>query len=249
MRILKETRYEYLNSNYMRENRRGKTLLLVGIPVSILGFCLAIFTTNPSGIGWLALFLGLILSGWGAKYLASSRSYQSGIEGEKAVVEALQELDDSYYLINDIMAGRRGGNIDHVLVSPKGVFVIETKNYTGDVRCEGDCWSKEGKYRPYEIRSVSKQARNNAAYLGDLIRRKVKPGIFVRAICVFTDPGMGLQLHRPTVEVLRIAELAKFIMEAPPLTTLTDSEIQMVAKCIIKEHYKYSSEGQNTKES
>jgi hypothetical protein len=236
VRILKDTKYSYLYSNYKRKNKRGRILLLAGIGLSILGSCLATLTVNPSGIGWWLLFLGLLCGSWGGQELASSLNYMAGIEGERAVVEALQELDDSYCLINDIMAGRGRGNIDHILLGPKGIFVIETKNYSGDVRCDGNRWRKKGKRRLYDIPSVSNQAKNNAKYLSDLIRKKTNLGIFIDPICVFTNPYVELKLHRPAVTVLRLTQLAEFIRQVSPMTTLTDSEIQAISRCILGKH-------------
>jgi hypothetical protein len=240
MKVLRESEYTYLQTNYRRNKNLGMILSLIGIPPIVLGF----YFTN-----WIALFLGLLLAFIGVKYLDSSRNYRVGIKGEKAVVEALQVLDDSYSIINDFKLGEKSGNIDHILICSKGVFVIETKNYSGDIRCYGDKWSKKVRGRLYDTKSVSNQAKDNAWHLRNLIRETTNLGIFVKPICVFADPGVKLQLYSPTVAVLRIAELAKFIMEAPPVTTLTDSEIKTVAKCILDAHYKYSGEGQNTKES
>ncbi|MBM7565755.1 NERD domain-containing protein [Paenibacillus sacheonensis] len=58
-----------------------------------------------------------------------------GIIGEKSVVHKLNKLDKSKYItIHDLTipsASGRTTQIDHVVVSIYGVFVIETKNYRG----------------------------------------------------------------------------------------------------------------------
>ncbi|SRR5690554_4974864 len=55
--------------------------------------------------------------------------------GEWAVLrQAKQHLDERYILLNDLtLPDQDGGTtqIDHVLLSPFGVFVIESKNYKG----------------------------------------------------------------------------------------------------------------------
>ncbi|WP_180953524.1 NERD domain-containing protein [Bacillus sp. T33-2] len=55
--------------------------------------------------------------------------------GEKQVSNLLNNLDDTkYILLNDLYIPKENGQttqIDHVLVSHKGLFVIETKNYKG----------------------------------------------------------------------------------------------------------------------
>lgn len=64
-------------------------------------------------------------------------TYSAGDEGEKAVARRLRRLStDRYFTINDLMFEKRSGfttQIDHVVVSPYGIFVIETKNISGYV--------------------------------------------------------------------------------------------------------------------
>lgn len=57
-----------------------------------------------------------------------------GFFGEKSVALLLSRLDsEKYKVINNIMlqVGDRTTQIDHVVVSNYGIFVIETKNYKG----------------------------------------------------------------------------------------------------------------------
>lgn len=59
----------------------------------------------------------------------------AGDVGEHAVARKLRWLSrDEYFIINDLMFTRNNGNttqIDHVVVSPYRIFVIETKNIYG----------------------------------------------------------------------------------------------------------------------
>lgn len=62
------------------------------------------------------------------------RAEIKGYIGEKIIAFMLRRLDkDSYKIINDLMVETETGTsqIDHVIVSDYGVFVIETKNYKG----------------------------------------------------------------------------------------------------------------------
>lgn len=57
-----------------------------------------------------------------------------GYIGEKIIAFVLSRLDHNQYkVINDVMVETESGTsqIDHVIVSNYGIFVIETKNYTG----------------------------------------------------------------------------------------------------------------------
>ena len=60
---------------------------------------------------------------------------RKGTLGEAAVGLILEGLPDSYTVFND--TGRRGGNIDHVVIGPTGIFVIDTKNWRGAVTPDG----------------------------------------------------------------------------------------------------------------
>ncbi len=58
-------------------------------------------------------------------------TYGLGHRGERAVATLLAELGkNGYTLINDIEAKGASANIDHVLIGPPGIFVIETKTLT-----------------------------------------------------------------------------------------------------------------------
>ena len=56
-----------------------------------------------------------------------------GKAGEKRVARKLDWLPKEYIVLNDIMLPTQYGTtqIDHIVVAPYGIFVIETKNYKG----------------------------------------------------------------------------------------------------------------------
>lgn len=56
-----------------------------------------------------------------------------GTIGETGVSTFLALLPDKYIVLNDIMLknGNYSTQIDHIVISPHGIFVIETKNYKG----------------------------------------------------------------------------------------------------------------------
>lgn len=79
------------------------------------------------------LFLGLILAAlaWYKWNLPKIK----GMAGEKQVARILNTLDpNEYILMNDLYLPKEDGKttqIDHILIGPQGIFVIETKNYKG----------------------------------------------------------------------------------------------------------------------
>jgi len=77
------------------------------------------------------------------KTLKQSESFYHGAIGEEAVIDELTKLPDSYYIFNDITLRLpksvrwkkyneyvRSSQIDHIVVGPNGVFLIETKNWS-----------------------------------------------------------------------------------------------------------------------
>lgn len=75
---------------------------------------------------FLALFIGIIVIG-------INRAKIKGKLGEKKVTSILNGLSDEYTIFNNVYLNENGrdNQIDHVVLSPYGIFVIETKNYKG----------------------------------------------------------------------------------------------------------------------
>jgi hypothetical protein len=76
--------------------------------------------------------------------------YERGADGESATASALDALrSHGWKTFHDVRwPGRQRANIDHIAVGPGGVFVIDSKNWSGDVRVEGEVlyqgsWRKE----------------------------------------------------------------------------------------------------------
>jgi len=61
------------------------------------------------------------------------RAWRRGAQGEERVADALSGLDGRWAVVHDLTIGRRGANLDHLVIGPPGVFVLNTKNLTGTV--------------------------------------------------------------------------------------------------------------------
>lgn len=85
------------------------------------------------GFGFIIIIvIFAIFVGFAIRY--GSPSYK-GKMGEERTATVLTQLPDEYRVLNDVMLELGNGTtqIDHVVVSPHGIFVIETKNYRGDI--------------------------------------------------------------------------------------------------------------------
>ena len=122
-------------------------MTMVFIFAVIVGGCVASFTPVATLPLWLrevlptAALVGLLfLKGWGIKRLRGlekkRKTWRRGASGEILVGGILSDFPDNYYVINDLKT--EYGNLDHVVIGPTGVFVLETKNWRGVVDSDGN---------------------------------------------------------------------------------------------------------------
>jgi hypothetical protein len=109
--------------------------------------------------------------------------YERGAQGEEATAEALADLPaGEWTVIHDVAwPGRKLANIDHVVVGPSGVFVIDTKNWSGEITVDDDVLRQNGRARVSTVRGAEAAAEAVAALL-PTVRRD-----HVHAVLCFTD--------------------------------------------------------------
>ena len=96
-------------------------------------------------IVWVLFVLVVALKVFGSWWNSPE---QKGARGERLVARRLRKgLPDEYLMLNDVYLPLPDGTtaqIDHVVVSQYGIFVVETKNYSGWIfGSEGDCeWTQ-----------------------------------------------------------------------------------------------------------
>jgi hypothetical protein len=237
MRVLKH------QSNYLQlkaKKSKDEGLGLIGL--GVLGGLVSIILRATFAFVPLAI-LSIILVIFGLSSLQGYENYSRGLKGEDLVSQSLMNLNDEYYLISDIRFSDNFGNIDHIVLGPNGVFVIETKNYRGVIECVGDEWGKfyeEARYQKYyETRSPSKQVKRNAIRVkqiidsANILDRSIN--LWVDGIVVFVDPTVILKLSNPTVPILRSNQLCDYIINKPTKITFSPQELKKVALSIINQ--------------
>lgn len=74
--------------------------------------------------------------------------FEKGADGEAATAAVLSGLPPMWSAIHDVRwPSRRLANIDHILVGPGGIFVIDSKNWSGHVTVEHDRLRQNGRSR------------------------------------------------------------------------------------------------------
>jgi len=106
-------------------------LLVVGIVVPL--HVAAAF--DRSALYWAGLATGAVMT-MILRFRESPPGYiepwQLGAWGEQATAKALRPLQsEGWTLLHDRRIGLRRGNIDHLLVGPAGVFLLDSKRWSG----------------------------------------------------------------------------------------------------------------------
>src|SRR5947207_1752168 len=131
--------------------RQTKNVLLVAMcAVGALGLIVGyafggVFPIGHFPVGWLLLITAImcvlmwLIGKWATRKIDAidrqRMSWRKGAVGEALVAGTLASLEDDFVVINDI--SKRFGNIDHVVIGPTGVYVIDTKNWKGTVKADG----------------------------------------------------------------------------------------------------------------
>jgi hypothetical protein len=230
------------SSSYLKNQTRTN---LAKAALCVVIFCLGLFAIMFRAI-WSLQFdlldeVGLVLLLAPAVafyyYLRKYHLFSGGWAGEKQVAKLLaSSLSDDYYLINDLYLRAGGGDIDHVVLAPNGIFVLETKNWSGGISCNGDEWQRAGK-RNFNS-SPSRQVKRNALKIQNIIDGSPnlkRFGIWVEGAVVFTNRHAVLHLNSPTVPILKLAQLPNYIATHGNPHRFSREQLEAIGKEIAKQ--------------
>ena len=133
------------------------------------------------------------VAGWRLRFRPSeqARTWQRGATGERRTARLLDRLSrDGYVVFHDIgVPGNTRGNVDHLVIGPSGVFVIDSKQWTGDVHqsADGLVW-----HNHYCLDRTLASVRWQAETLGRLLGIPAAPLVCVHGAHVHGD---GLHDH------------------------------------------------------
>ncbi len=205
---MKKTIYARERSN--KERNSGLFYFIIGIIVFCLGAPFSVF---------VALSCSLLIWLIASHYFRYAHIWHLGAVGEEKVAKILEDLGDSYHVMNDFHWKGQRGNFDHIVIGPNGIFMIETKNHKGIIRCDGERWRQEkvgGLGTVYEgvLRNPAHQVRKNSARFNDFMKMHLNKNFWVSPIIVFTNEEADFHINNPTVPVFtpgKLSELCGFI--------------------------------------
>lgn len=155
------------------------------------------------------------------RLVRSAESYERGALGEELTAQALKSLAvNRWQVLHDVRwPGRRYANIDHVVVGPGGVFVIDSKHWSGAVRVVNDVLLQSGRKRETAVAAVA----GSAIAVAELVPG-LDPG-FVRPVLCFVrdEPLAGCSRG---VLVCSTANLVELLASRHEI--LTDEQVRSI---------------------
>lgn len=169
------------------------------------------------------------------RVLRDSERLRLGRDGERTVAQHLEvNRSPDWRLFNDLAGD--GFNVDHVLVTPHGVFVLETKTRSmpavgrATVVYNGETVAVDGgKPDPHPIAQV----RANRDWVRDLLRDTTGRSVPVKGIVVY--PGWWVEEKkghpRSDVWVLNMKAVTQWIANEP--TLLKDEDVALLSDALV----------------
>jgi AAA domain/Nuclease-related domain len=144
---------------------RVAVLLGIGVGGGVLGSQLAPRWGLVLGV------LAVVVAGWGLRFRPSpdAVAWRRGAAGERRTARLLGQLEwHGWAALHDLALPGSRANLDHLVIGPGGVFVIDSKHYRGHLRLDGSGRLWHGRYPLAPIlRAVDFEADQAARVLTD----------------------------------------------------------------------------------
>jgi hypothetical protein len=139
--------------------------LSIGAGGGVLGSLLA------PRLGLVLGGLAAVAAGWGLRFRPSPNAvaWRRGAAGERRTARLLGPLErQGWAVLHDLAIPGSRANLDHLLIGPGGVFVIDSKQYRGRLQLDpsGRLWHGRHSLAP-ALRAVSWEADQAARVLPD----------------------------------------------------------------------------------
>lgn len=120
---------KHTTSTYKSYYYKGIAKISLCILIAIIGLLLIKITKGVS----LLLFISLIFIKPEMKHF---EVMSVGLKGERITDDILVHLPNRYNVLSDVVIYKKGGKnqLDHVVIGKNGIFVVETKFYSGLVK-------------------------------------------------------------------------------------------------------------------
>ena len=137
--------------------------------------------------------------------------FNKGDIGEIRVSHILSRLPEEYHIFNDVYLENNGfsSQIDHVVISQYGVFIIETKNYSGKIYGSENAeqWTQYLQGKGHKFYSPLRQNQSHAKVIKDILH--ISPDKIIPIVVFLTCADLHCSTTTP---VLYTRQLREYIM-------------------------------------
>jgi Nuclease-related domain len=152
---------------------RMAVIVVSGVAGGLVGSLLA------PRVGLAVGGLAAVMAGWGLRFRPSpdACAWRRGAAGERHTARLLAPLErHGWVILHDLAVPGSWANLDHLVIGPGGVFVIDSKQYRGRLQLDsaGRLWHGRSALAP-TLRAVNFEADRAAQVLTD-------PNVVVRPI-------------------------------------------------------------------
>jgi hypothetical protein len=166
-----------------------------------------------------------VLVGWRLRFRLSeaARSWQHGAAGERRTARLLRRLArDGFVVFHDLAApGSTRANLDHLVIGPSGVFVIDSKQWTGELRqgADGLVW-----HNHYPLDRTLAMVRWEAEAVSRVLGTRVHA-----LLCVHGAHVDGSGLHAQDVAIVPASRLRAALGVDQ---VLSDNDVELLANTV-----------------
>ena len=234
----------YVSQEAIKQSRRiFLHLIVVGIVLgAIVGFIFANAFHTRQLPGWLQILIPVFclaavvaLTRWSYRKLDALERKRSAMRrvaaGEIQVGNILADLPDDFCVVNDLATPF--GNLDHVVVGPTGVFVLDTKNWRGVVSADGQgelLLNGQKTDKPYVRQFVGRMLGSKNKVL--VLTQGLDP--FYQAVFVFTAARVDARWGATgSVHCVRDDQLYEYIVEKNFGRRLRPDQVQGIAQAFL----------------
>jgi len=171
--------------------------------------------------GGLVGLAAAVLVGWRLRFRPSeqARAWQRGAHGERRTARLLDRLTgDGFVVFHDLAVPGSPANVDHLVIGPTGLFVIDSKQWTGSVQqgADGVVW-----HNHYRLDRTLETARWEADTIGRLLGTCA-----VALLCVHGAHVQGGGLHAQGVAIVPAHLLRGALGDD---RVLSDADVELLA--------------------
>ena len=193
-----------------KKSSKYNSILIIGAIFCLIGL-----------FGFIVTFLSILILIIGAGLIIyaynSSKSWNKGIKGEVIVAEYLNQLPEDYFVFNDVKFPGSYGNLDHVVVGPTGIYVVETKNYGGFFLVKGNEWF----YKNGNRVKKAKGQPGKQVMAGSMSLRKFlednginMEGVWINSIVTLINKNFKIEQKPQHYTILFPSTLTQFILNS-----------------------------------